>query len=156
MCRHFPVNFLHALSNRCQYPSINYQNLDETGKDKVDLHHEPAFERDVLLNVLLGLRQDLQVKRVWSQNTIFPTIIYSSTSEKSPTYLDIKYWVSANKWEIFSTFAAFSQYLNYIIFDIMVWNVKRILNDGTKLFFLKGTPFCICFLGLNIWDIMYR
>ena len=38
--------------------------IEETGKDKVDLHHEPSFERDVLLNVLLGLRQDLQVKRV--------------------------------------------------------------------------------------------
>ena len=38
--------------------------IEETGKDKVDLHHEPSFERDVLLNVLLGLRQNLQVKRV--------------------------------------------------------------------------------------------
>ena len=37
------------------------EDSDEAG-DKVDLHHEPAFERDVLLNFLLGLKPDLQVE----------------------------------------------------------------------------------------------
>ena len=60
----WPKERVQDFVERCILAQFAIEDSDETGKDIVDLHHEPAFERDVLLNVLLGLRQDLQVKRV--------------------------------------------------------------------------------------------
>jgi len=59
--------------------------IEETGKDKVDLHHEPSFERDVLLNVLLGLRQDLQAKvieKAENQQTLADFLLLAQNVEK--------------------------------------------------------------------------